>query len=152
MFFDDVIGETETAKQTKVEMVESKIVETYVSDLKGLLEKGTIMERKSFLKTFVKRIEVDYLNVTIYYTIPLDTKKENPSNSEVLPIKWNGSPNKVIDRTFKTSFRFPRKNESLFMTNEWRYRNPIILAQELDERLCRGDLFSKADMARTLEP
>jgi len=50
------------------------------------------MERKSFLKTFVKRIEVDYPNVTIYYTIPLDTKKAEPSNSEVLPITWNGTP------------------------------------------------------------
>nr|NIR50659.1 hypothetical protein [candidate division KSB1 bacterium]NIU26792.1 hypothetical protein [candidate division KSB1 bacterium]NIW20672.1 hypothetical protein [candidate division KSB1 bacterium]NIW71156.1 hypothetical protein [candidate division KSB1 bacterium] len=95
-------------------------------------------------------IEVDYPNVTIYYTILLDTKKADSSNSEVLPIKWNGSSKKVIDRTFKTSFRFPRKNESLLITRQRRYRNPIILVQELDQRLSREEFTSKAEMARAL--
>ena len=102
---------TETANQTKIEILESKLVETYVSDLRGLLEKGTIMERKSFLKTFVKRIEVDYPNVTIYYTIPLDTKKAEPSNSEVLPITWNGTPGGT--RTFNPWLRRPTHTYSV---------------------------------------
>jgi len=59
------------------------------------------------------------------------------------------SSNKSINRTFKTSFRFPRKSRSLFLTKESRYRNPIILAKELDECLCRGEFTSKADMAKS---
>ena len=39
---------------------------------------------------------------------------------------------------------------SLFLTKESRYRNPIILAKELDECLCRGEFTSKADMAKSL--
>ena len=39
---------------------------------------------------------------------------------------------------------------SLFLTKESRYRNPIILAKELDKCLCRGEFTSKADMAKSL--
>ena len=81
----------ENANQNQIELLGREIVRAYVSDLKELLSKGTIIERKSFLKTFVKRIEIDYPHVTIEYTIPLETKKVEPPSGGVLPIVLNGS-------------------------------------------------------------
>ena len=49
------------------------------------------MERKSFLNTFVNRIDLNYPTVTVEYTIPLETKKAEPSDKEVLPFASNGS-------------------------------------------------------------
>ena len=105
---------------------------------------------RAFIKTFVNRVDYEHPNITVEYTIPFDTKKAEPPDDGVLPTDQNGSPNKSINRTFKISFRFPRKNRSLFLTNEKRHRNPIILAKELNERLGSGEFNSKADIAKSL--
>lgn len=64
----------------------------YADDLKALLSKGSIVEQKSFLRSFIKRIEVNRSQVVIDYTIPLETKKTEPLTREVLSVAHSGSP------------------------------------------------------------
>jgi len=42
-----------------------------VDDLRDLLERSSTIEQRSFLKSFVERIEVDDSEIKIYYTIPM---------------------------------------------------------------------------------
>ncbi len=82
----------ESIRNTKVELLEASVVKAYVDDLKTLLSKGSIVEQKSFLRSFVKRIVVNPPQVVIDYTIPLETKKAEPLTREVLPFVYSGSP------------------------------------------------------------
>jgi site-specific DNA recombinase len=68
------------------------LVKAYVDDLKALLSTGSIVEQKSFLRSFVKRIEVNLPQVVIDYTMPLKTQKVEPLEREVLPFVYDGSP------------------------------------------------------------
>ena len=76
----------EGIQDAKIGMLKASAVKAYVEDLRSLLSKGSIVEQKSFLRSFVKRIEVKLPNITIDYTIPLETKKVEPLNREVLPM------------------------------------------------------------------
>ena len=83
----------------------------YVLDLKETLMKGSIVERKSFMRTFIKEIRVDYPRLEVEYTIPLPIpnntppyriggcvsswNKETPSTEEVLCMYQIGSPNRI---------------------------------------------------------
>ena len=97
------IGELEKQRNSFVEDLESEEVELlsapavkeYADDLRSLLSRGSIMEQKSFLRSFVKRIEVNLPDVTIDYTIPLESKKVEPLAREVLPFAQNGSPGRT---------------------------------------------------------
>lgn len=81
----------ESIRDTKVELLEASVVKAYVEDMEALLSKGSIVEQKSFLRSFVKRIEVDPPHVLIDYTIPLETKKAELLTREVLPFVYSGS-------------------------------------------------------------
>jgi hypothetical protein len=82
----------ETIRDVKVELLEASIVKAYVDDLKALLSTGSIVEQKSFLRSFVKRIEVNLPQVVIDYTMPLKGQKVEPLDREVLPFVYDGSP------------------------------------------------------------
>ena len=69
-------------------------VTTYVNDLRILLEDSTLTQRKSFLRSFIKQIIVNYPKVTIEYTIPLRPGESCPSE-EVLPIVQYSSPGRT---------------------------------------------------------
>lgn len=57
----------------------------YVEDLRETLLQGTVAQRRDFLRTFLKRIEVDYPKATIEYTLPIAQKiKARTSTEEVL--------------------------------------------------------------------
>jgi len=73
------------------------IISAYVSDLKSILGKGSIVDQKSFLKSFIKRITIDSPRVIIEYTIPIETKKTESSKQEVLSIESFGSPCWTLD-------------------------------------------------------
>ena len=83
------------AGQFEPQPLDYSTVKTYVDDLKDLLSKGSIMEQKSFLRSFVKRIELDLPQVVIDYTVPLPTRKAEPLSREVLPITPSGSPGRI---------------------------------------------------------
>jgi hypothetical protein len=85
----------ETVRDIKVELLEASIVKAYVDDLKALLGKGSIVEQKSFLRSFVKQIEVNLPQVVINYTMPLKAQKVEPLDREVLPFVCDGSPGRT---------------------------------------------------------
>src|SRR4029453_13348618 len=82
----------ETVRDIKVELLEASIVKAYVDDLKALLGKGSIVEQKSFLRSFVKQIEVNLPQVVINYIMPLKAQKVEPLDREVLAFVYDGSP------------------------------------------------------------
>jgi len=68
------------------------MLKSYVADLADLLSKGSIVEQKGFLRSFIKRIEITRPKVTIDYTMPLKTTKTESLTSEVLPLEQVGCP------------------------------------------------------------
>ena len=87
--------EWKKANRAKIEMSDAQL-KPYVDDLREMLIKGKIFERKGFLRTFIKQITIDYPRLEMEYTIPLPVPhKETPSNEEVLSIVQIGSPNRI---------------------------------------------------------
>ena len=58
-------------KERKVELADIETVTRYVNDLRNLLNESKIAERKAFIKSFVKEIEVTGDTVVMRYTIPM---------------------------------------------------------------------------------
>jgi len=75
-----------------IELADPQVVQAYVQDLKGLLERSGILEQKAFLKSFVERIEVGESDVTVKYTIPILPDSRPTETVGVLPFIQNGSP------------------------------------------------------------
>ena len=78
------------AEREGIEPVDSDAVRAYAQDLKTLLEEADIVQRKSFIKTFVKRIEVDGGKVVVRYKLPLPDEGRGLSETSVLPIETFG--------------------------------------------------------------
>ena len=85
----------EEIKNPKTLPFNLKDLKTYVKDLGNLLRKGSIVEQKSFLRSFIKRIVVNHPKVQIDYNIPIINKKGRTSDTEVLPIVKTGSPGRI---------------------------------------------------------
>ncbi|MBM3132782.1 MAG: recombinase family protein, partial [Chloroflexi bacterium] len=62
----------------------------YVKDLKTLLSKGTLMEQRSFLRSFVKKIDFEPGILSIEYTIPPPKEGAEAAEREVLSIEHYG--------------------------------------------------------------
>ena len=52
-----------------VEQVDIATAKAYAQDLRGLLEETDFTERKAFLRSFIKRIEINKKQVTIRYFV-----------------------------------------------------------------------------------
>jgi DNA invertase Pin-like site-specific DNA recombinase len=89
-------------------------VEAYVSDLHDLLSKGSIVEQKSFLRSWIKRITLNGdSGGTIEYNLPIAAVTGNGgSNREVLSLSKNGVPNWLKDRTFRVGFQLGERIRS----------------------------------------
>jgi site-specific DNA recombinase len=85
----------EHMREAKIDLLGKKKVGAYVNDLRTLLSKGALMEQKAFLRSFVKRIEIDHPRVVIDYTIPLNAQKAEPLTREVLPLVPFSSPGRT---------------------------------------------------------
>jgi site-specific DNA recombinase len=72
-----------------VSYVDMAVVKAYAQDLKALLEGADYVERKAFLRSFVKRIEVIKDQVTIRYKLPTPQSGKN-KDVRVLPIDTPG--------------------------------------------------------------
>ena len=74
-----------------VEEVDMDVVKSYTRDLKALIEESDIAERKSFLRSFIKRIEINRNEVVVHYHLPLPQNEKGERVPEVLPmvtLKW----------------------------------------------------------------
>ena len=65
-------------------------IKSYVEDLSSLLRNSSIIEQKTFLRSFIKRITVNQPEVKIDYTLPLVAEKKRTYDFEVLPIGRSG--------------------------------------------------------------
>ena len=66
-------------------------IQQYVSSLKALLGSASFLEQKAFLRTFIKRVELNTPQIVIDYTVPLPLEGELTSTEEVLRIDTIGS-------------------------------------------------------------
>ncbi len=72
-----------TTKKNEIPTIDLVQVKTYVADLRQLLSESEVVQRKGFLKSFIKRIEMKFPKVKIEYTVPLKPEEFSPSE-EVL--------------------------------------------------------------------
>ena len=76
-------------------------VSRQAEDLVRLVTNVSPSERKTFLRSFVRRIEYNRPDVAIHYTIPLPTNGKLTTNSEVLSFGELGSAGRI--RTYDRS-------------------------------------------------
>ena len=98
---DEALSELE---DTEPKELGTERVLDYVRDFKALLSKGTFVEQKAFLRSFIKRIDFEPGQVAINYTIPVPVEKGKTSKREVLSIEQSGGLSCTIGRTFELSF------------------------------------------------
>ena len=58
-------------KKPKVLSIDMKTLKSYFSDFMTLLSKGTLVEQKTFLRSFIKSITSNDLKIKVVYTFPL---------------------------------------------------------------------------------
>jgi site-specific DNA recombinase len=97
-----VMVEAEMAAQG-IKNLDKETIKPYIDDLRGLLSQTETIERKSFLRSFIKKIVIEDNKATIYYVLPVQDKVTQ-ENSEVLPIVTYGGAKRTICRTFNIVF------------------------------------------------
>jgi len=80
----------EILRYKSVDMADPQVVKDYADDLRNLLAKSSITEQRSFLKSFVERIEVDESEAKVYYTIPMPPHSVSEETVGVLPFVHHG--------------------------------------------------------------
>jgi len=80
----------EALRYQAVDMADPQIVRDYVDDLRGLLERSSIIEQRGFLKSFVEKIEVGDSEVKMYYTIPMPPNSLPEETVGVIPFVHQG--------------------------------------------------------------
>ena len=76
--------------------LDTAAVVSHIADLKSLLKSGSILEQRSFIKAFIKRITVDWPNIKIDYSLPIIREDNKKVKSEVLPIESFGLPASIF--------------------------------------------------------
>ena len=77
------------------ETLDADIVMSYVRELEKVLGQASFLQQKTFLRSFVKRVEVNPQTVALDYTIPLPMEKNRTSSREVLDINRIGSAYRI---------------------------------------------------------
>jgi len=83
-------GAEEILRYKSVDMADPQVVQEYANDLRGLLAESSITEQRSFLKSFIERIEVDESEAKVYYTIPMPPYSVSEETVGVLPFVHHG--------------------------------------------------------------
>jgi len=68
----------EASREPRMEPVGPSVIRAYVQDLRQLLSKGSILKQRSFLRSFIERIEVKLPQVVVEYTVPIGRKEAEP--------------------------------------------------------------------------
>ena len=74
----------------RVELADADTVARCVSDLRDLLSETSLVERKAFIRSFVKEVRVTGQEVLLTYTIPMVPKGVTEERMPVLSIVHNG--------------------------------------------------------------
>ena len=86
-----------------VQQVDAEVVKSYAQDLRGLLEEADFTERKTFLRSFIKRIVINKKQVTIYYNLPIPPEGGKQQSVGVLPIVTPGGAGGIRTRYLLTA-------------------------------------------------
>jgi len=73
-----------------LDTVDLNVVQRYTNDLRSLLAESCTTEQRSFLKSFVERIDVDDSEVKVYYTIPVPPSSMPQETAGILPFVHHG--------------------------------------------------------------
>ena len=84
--------------------VDAHTIKSYAEDLKSLLDEADITESKAFLRSFVKRVEINKSEGVIQYKLPVPPNWSNRQSVEVLPIDNSGGAGGTVGRTFRLTF------------------------------------------------
>ena len=76
----------------KVELADTETVKNYMADLHNLLGESTLVERKSFIRSFVKEVRVTGTEALMTYTIPMPPQQLSQETLAVPPIVHYGGP------------------------------------------------------------
>ncbi len=68
----------------RVELASPEIVESYVDDLRNLLNNSSLAKRRAFIRSFVKDVKVTGDQVSLTYTMPLPPTGVSEENVGVL--------------------------------------------------------------------
>jgi site-specific DNA recombinase len=63
-----------------------QMVKEHARDLKAILQETDLTKSKTFLKTFVKRIDIEGDKATIHYTLPVPPQGQTNETVSVLPM------------------------------------------------------------------
>ena len=84
-------AQLEVEKAThKARHMDAKTVQAYVEDLRRVLDEGRVAESKAFLRSFIKRIEIDGAHARVDYDVPVPTDGEERDSVGVLPLVTRG--------------------------------------------------------------
>lgn len=80
----------EALQRRALDMADPSVVCAYVDDLRGLLGTSFIIEQRSFLKSFVEKVEVGDSEARVYYTVPVPPSTSPEETVGVLPFVHHG--------------------------------------------------------------
>ncbi len=80
----------ELMSQRRIDFADKCLVKQYVEDLHDFLNESSLVERKSFVKSFVKKVIVKDSEVRLIYSLPLTPEGLTEESIPVLPIVHYG--------------------------------------------------------------
>ena len=84
------LGLEQELSDRRVELADTETVTHYVADLRSLLSESPLAERKSFVRSFVKEVQVTGDEVLVKYTLPMLAKGMCEEKFSVLSIGHDG--------------------------------------------------------------
>jgi len=86
----------------------------YLATLKGQGKEADFTERKTFLRSFIKRIEVNKKQAIVHYNLPIPQSMPSREQVGVLPIETLGGPwGTVPELLFEKKELIPRLQQLL---------------------------------------
>ena len=84
-------------EQRRVVLPDTEEIARYVADFRDFLKDGTIPERKALIRNFVEGIEVEGVEATLTYTVPMPSDGAMSESASVLDFVKSGPTDR--DRT-----------------------------------------------------
>ena len=103
---DEALDDMNQGGQTPFDTI---LMEHYVHDLGTLLQSASFLESKTFIGTFIRRIDFDKEQVGIEYTLPVPAGGELTATKEFLSIREDGSPSRIRTYDLAVNSRIGKK-------------------------------------------
>jgi site-specific DNA recombinase len=90
--------------ERRVELIDLKTMTDYITDIQAVLQEGTLVERKAFIRSFIKDVRVCGDEAVLTYSLPELPEKVSLNETGVPRIEYRGGPLCTIRRTFNLAF------------------------------------------------